>query len=220
MFPRLVLPGALLPVVVTILWPGLARSDPPAAGTAQAATAVAGKEKDSGVVQVRGLFHRAAKKKATTAEPPPADPGAGEGIPPEAVQPGAGPNPVPTRLNHPGLVIATQGALPPAEQAPAANPDPTRYYAFPRLLPKVLPRLRSISPCCTVHHNDFTCSSAQSEYMFIFGSCRMFYSEPCRTGPDPYAHVYCAGCQNRKVPPPATPKQAGAVQVQHTTPLP
>jgi hypothetical protein len=39
--------------------------------------------------------------------------------------------------------------------------------------------------CCWAHHNTLGCSSLASEYMFMFGSCRQFYGEPCFKGPPP-----------------------------------
>ena len=38
---------------------------------------------------------------------------------------------------------------------------------------------------CWASHNGYSCSSAQAECTFIFGSCRAFYGEPCLKGPPP-----------------------------------
>src|SRR3954471_16597045 len=39
-------------------------------------------------------------------------------------------------------------------------------------------------PCgCFATHNSVTCGNLRSEYVFIFGSCRDFYNEPCLQGP-------------------------------------
>jgi hypothetical protein len=43
--------------------------------------------------------------------------------------------------------------------------------------------------CCASHHNDLGCTSGMADYMFIFGSCRTFWSEPCPQGPSPYKYV-------------------------------
>jgi hypothetical protein len=37
--------------------------------------------------------------------------------------------------------------------------------------------------CCYSSHNSFTCGTLKSECIFIFGSCRDFFGEPCLKGP-------------------------------------
>jgi hypothetical protein len=46
--------------------------------------------------------------------------------------------------------------------------------------------LHSLHLCCWSHMNFVGCGNAKSECTFIFGSCRDFYGEPCRTGPPPF----------------------------------
>ena len=55
---------------------------------------------------------------------------------------------------------------------------------------------------CAAHHNSVGCGSLKADYMFIFGSCRQFYGEPCFKGPNPYPHPWwnklggsCPNCQ-------------------------
>jgi hypothetical protein len=55
---------------------------------------------------------------------------------------------------------------------------------------------------CVTHHNLATCGSLKSECVFLFGSCRQFFGEPCFKGPDPYPHPWfgkqaggCPSCQ-------------------------
>ena len=55
---------------------------------------------------------------------------------------------------------------------------------------------------CVTHHNLAGCGSLKSELVFIFGSCRQFYGEPCFKGPNPYPHPWfnkqgggCPSCQ-------------------------
>ena len=38
---------------------------------------------------------------------------------------------------------------------------------------------------CWASHNGYSCGSARSEAVFIFGSCRQFFGEPCLKGPPP-----------------------------------
>ncbi len=40
-------------------------------------------------------------------------------------------------------------------------------------------------PGCWASHNGYSCSSFQSENIFLFGSCRAFFGEPCLNGPPP-----------------------------------
>jgi hypothetical protein len=45
---------------------------------------------------------------------------------------------------------------------------------------------RPRSHCCWSDYNsDYNCSSLHSECVFIFGSCRQFWREPCFNGPPP-----------------------------------
>ena len=47
---------------------------------------------------------------------------------------------------------------------------------------------------CWATHNGYGCGSFRSNMVFIFGSCRSFYGEPCRKGPaSPYPPGYAAG---------------------------
>lgn len=39
---------------------------------------------------------------------------------------------------------------------------------------------------CPTHHDDLGCSSPQAEWVFFWGSCRDFWSEPCNKGFIPY----------------------------------
>ncbi len=39
--------------------------------------------------------------------------------------------------------------------------------------------------CCWTHFNNYSCSTAASEYAFFFGSCRNFFGEACMGKPDP-----------------------------------
>ena len=42
--------------------------------------------------------------------------------------------------------------------------------------------------CCWAHHNDYTTGSLKSNLVFIFGSSRTFFGEPCRKGPPPFPY--------------------------------
>jgi hypothetical protein len=43
-------------------------------------------------------------------------------------------------------------------------------------------------PCgCWATHDDLGCGSLKAECVFIFGSCRAFYGQPCWKGPPPSA---------------------------------
>ncbi len=45
---------------------------------------------------------------------------------------------------------------------------------------------------CYAHHNDLGCGSFATDCVFIFGSCRAFYGQPCnnRPGPTPWELLY------------------------------
>jgi hypothetical protein len=49
--------------------------------------------------------------------------------------------------------------------------------------------------CCWAHHNSVGCGNIWSEFVFVFGSCRSFYGEPClpRPPPPPAAQGYGPG---------------------------
>jgi hypothetical protein len=40
-------------------------------------------------------------------------------------------------------------------------------------------------PHCWTHFNNYSCSTWESEYAFIFGSCRNFFGEACMGKPEP-----------------------------------
>ncbi len=42
---------------------------------------------------------------------------------------------------------------------------------------------------CWSHHNSFLCSSCESEWRFVFGSCREWWGEPCLKGPPTYPYL-------------------------------
>jgi hypothetical protein len=94
---------------------------------------------------------------------------------PRRVMEGAGPGyvaPVPAEMQ----VSA------PAEEAPEGQVVPA---GGTHLHSQILNRLRS--RCCWSHHNSYSCGSLKSECVFIFGSCRAWYGEPCVKGPPPIA---------------------------------
>jgi hypothetical protein len=37
--------------------------------------------------------------------------------------------------------------------------------------------------CCWTHFNTFGCGSLHADWLFVFGSCRQFFGEPCYRGP-------------------------------------
>ncbi len=51
--------------------------------------------------------------------------------------------------------------------------------------------------CCFATHNSPGCSSSYAQYIFIFGSCRQFFGEPCLAyppkPPHPWSHRGAAG---------------------------
>jgi hypothetical protein len=57
----------------------------------------------------------------------------------------------------------------------------------PHLVPQVPPAKQEYHTPpvgCWQHHScDFNCSTAHSEFVFVFGSCREFFGEPCLKGP-------------------------------------
>jgi len=90
---------------------------------------------------------------------------------------------------------------------------PNLYGPYPpeldtNLLPSAIPpELRSRHPLanwafnhpwyCVTHHNNMGCGSLKSDCVFIFGSCREFFVEPCYQGPSPYTRPPrqpCPGC--------------------------
>ncbi len=65
-------------------------------------------------------------------------------------------------------------------QALLTSPHPHAKY-FPGLH-----RTTAHPWCCWAHHNDYTTGSLKSNLIFIFGSSRTFFGEPCRKGPPPF----------------------------------
>jgi hypothetical protein len=51
--------------------------------------------------------------------------------------------------------------------------------------------LNSIGLGCAANHDTPGCSSCYAQYIFMFGSCRQFFGEPCfPVGPDTYPHPF------------------------------
>lgn len=61
--------------------------------------------------------------------------------------------------------------------APAVPPDTAKMGFLQRLCH----RCSNIG--CQAHHNDFGCGSWKSDAVFIFGSCRAFWGDPCFKAP-------------------------------------
>ena len=57
--------------------------------------------------------------------------------------------------------------------------DPNQKHPVLRLMHVHLPLT------CWSTHNGYSCGSLRSEGVFIFGSCREFFGEPCIKGPPP-----------------------------------
>lgn len=92
------------------------------------------------------------------------------------------PNPEPWAVIEYGRYspgVPTVETAPPVVQAPSRKP-----------LRRFLDWYREHSWTCRTHHDDFGCSSWESECVFIFGSCRQFFGEPCRKGPSPYPSLH------------------------------
>jgi hypothetical protein len=69
------------------------------------------------------------------------------------------------------------GGTPPAQKLNPAfvHKGPVRDY--------VHECMHHLGVGCWSHHNMYTCSSFHSEFIFVFGSCRQFFGEPCLPGP-------------------------------------
>jgi hypothetical protein len=78
------------------------------------------------------------------------------------------------------LSLVTWSSAARAQDAETVNPHPNPNKAHP-----VLHFLHIPTPCCWASHNGYSCSSFQSENIFLFGSCRAFFGEPCLNGPPP-----------------------------------
>jgi hypothetical protein len=66
-----------------------------------------------------------------------------------------------------------------AQDVEHVNPHPNPDKAHPVL------HFLHIPTGCWASHNGYSCGSFQSESVFIFGSCRAFFGEPCPNGPPP-----------------------------------
>jgi hypothetical protein len=75
-----------------------------------------------------------------------------------------------------GLARSEEQILAPSEMPKPPAPPITRWFQRHHC-------------CCASHHNDLGCTSGKADFMFIFGSCRTFYLEPCPQGPTPYRYA-------------------------------
>ena len=99
-----------------------------------------------------------------------------------------------------GAVIAQEGAAPyypPFPRTPAAATElPPGYPPVDssKVPNPVRARFQTGRPLgCWSSFNGYGCTSLKSSLVFIFGSCRDFYAEPCLKGPPPSALPPWAG---------------------------
>jgi hypothetical protein len=92
------------------------------------------------------------------------------------------------KLMSKGLVLAAAlglfawaGAARADQDPETVRPHPDAHQPHPVLKALHIP----VPLGCWASHNGYTCGSLQSEGVFIFGSCRAFYGEPCLKGPPP-----------------------------------
>ncbi|HKB36916.1 MAG TPA: hypothetical protein VKD72_10710 [Gemmataceae bacterium] len=115
-------------------------------------------------------------------------------LPSAATPPGLGPGVIPAPLVGPnGHFVSPPNPVP--WPAPADNVYPetrinakTQRYVFedPTAPPsRFRQALSHLYLKCWATHLEPTCGSLHSEWMFLFGSCRHFYTEPCLPGPPP-----------------------------------
>jgi hypothetical protein len=109
---------------------------------------------------------------------------------------------VPTPVPVPVPTTATTTILPPLTPASGGGIDlsvyapPSGYAPYPNgpvwfAQPPEPPRrpqpihdcLRSVNIGCFATHNSVGCGSLKAECVYIFGSCRAFYGEPCLPPP-------------------------------------
>jgi len=95
------------------------------------------------------------------------------GVPAYPGQPPA--NPVPSGPSVPAAPTAPPPRPIIGYTAPTPKPEPTGF--FHRLYN------RCANNQCQTHHNDFGCGSGKADCVFIFGSCRAFWGDPCYKGP-------------------------------------
>jgi hypothetical protein len=94
----------------------------------------------------------------------------------------------------PGAAVDVNGTAMPA---PARGDRPIRGW------------LRNHKWGCWTTHNTLGCGNLQSECVFIFGSCRAFYGEPCLPGPPPSPTELYNMVGRRPSPAPAEPYATG-----------
>lgn len=69
--------------------------------------------------------------------------------------------------------------------ARAQDVETARPYVVDPAKPRPVLKFFHIPVPCWASHNGYSCSSCRAEKVFIFGSCREFYGEPCLDGPPP-----------------------------------
>jgi len=78
--------------------------------------------------------------------------------------------------------VIEHGAGSPLPPPPAPTPNPAFTHKGP-VRDYVHDCMHRVGVGCWSHHNMYTCSSFHSEFIFVFGSCRQFFGEPCLPGP-------------------------------------
>jgi hypothetical protein len=113
------------------------------------------------------------------------------------------PNPPPTPAlvapvpEQPPIMIDPPHTFPPPPSPSAQPPFAPGDVVYPGAPPKLVEKphsfggcikrylIKNVPICCWATHNTLGCGNFASEFHFIFGSCRTFYSEPCFRGPPP-----------------------------------
>lgn len=107
---------------------------------------------------------------------------------------------MPLSMWKPAVVAAAVSLALWAGAARAQDFETTHPYAIdPNKPHPILKALHVPLPLtCWASHNGVGCGSFRSESVFLFGSCRQFFGQPCLNGPPP-----AVGAQSRI--PPGTP---------------
>lgn len=92
---------------------------------------------------------------------------------------------MPRSLWKSALLAAALGLVAWSGAARAQDVETVKPFLVDQTKPHPVLKFLHIPAPCWASHNGYGCGTLRSEGVFIFGSCREFFGEPCLNGPPP-----------------------------------
>jgi hypothetical protein len=90
----------------------------------------------------------------------------------------------------PAPVVVAGGVPVDGEMVVAGPEGADGDHSLPGHFPRLRHGLNKLGVACWTWHDSVGCGSLKADCTFIFGSCRVWYGEPCLPGPPPSPAAY------------------------------